>query len=158
MLRSQLAENASAVHNAIMQVSEAYGRQLGALINENEQLRTEIAAAQGRLAQAKQEVEAPRRRAFERLAGARRMTRYRDPWQKNPIFERTIGDWIFDHIGYIGFAIVALIIAGAVWYECEHPCVKIDPEEKTYWTTVSCGKNCLYTYPTTYHECLERKP
>jgi hypothetical protein len=58
--KSQNVENASAVHNAIMHVSEAYGRQLAALTSEIVQLRQELAVAHGRLAaQAKQTEPAP---------------------------------------------------------------------------------------------------
>lgn len=51
-LKSPIAENASAVHNAIMHVSEAYGRQLAALVAENAALRQELEVARGRLAAA----------------------------------------------------------------------------------------------------------
>lgn len=49
-LKSLNVENASAVHNAIMSVSEAYGRQLATLSQEIAQLRQELAVANGRLA------------------------------------------------------------------------------------------------------------
>lgn len=59
-LKSPNVENASAVHNAIMSVSEAYGRQLATLSQEIAQLRQELAVANGRLAaQAKQTEPAP---------------------------------------------------------------------------------------------------
>ena len=56
-LKSQNVETASAVHNAIISVSEAYGRQLAALSQEIAHLRAELAAANGRLAKMKPEPE-----------------------------------------------------------------------------------------------------
>lgn len=55
----------------------------------------------------------------------------------------------------IGLALVLFV--GMIAYDCYNPCVRYDPHEKTYWQTTSCGDNCWYTYPVTYHECLERQ-
>lgn len=49
-LKSETMETASSVHNAIMAVSEAYGRQLAKLAAENAALRQELEVARGRLA------------------------------------------------------------------------------------------------------------
>lgn len=48
--KSQNVETSLSVHNAIMHLSEAYGRQLAALAAEITQLRQELAIANGRLA------------------------------------------------------------------------------------------------------------
>lgn len=55
--KSQNVETALSVHNAIMHVSEAYGRQLAALAQEIAALRQELTIANGRLAKVKPETE-----------------------------------------------------------------------------------------------------
>lgn len=58
-VKSKATTDALAVHNAIMHVSEVYGRQLEALAQENAALRAELAAANGRIAAQKKEEPIP---------------------------------------------------------------------------------------------------